>query len=54
MPHIGFLCDSYDWAWGDALFVVIDSYWHSPEPVDNFVFSHHVLGTGRGGIERAR
>jgi hypothetical protein len=89
VPHIGLLRDYYAWTWGDALFVVIDFYWHSPEPVDNvlgggektrelwkttlgdaqyawlkstleasratfkFVFSHHVLGTGRGGVERA-
>ena len=86
---IGLLRDYYAWIWGDALFVVIDPYWHSREPVDNpfggdkkhrdlwevtlgeeqykwlkatlegskakfkFVFSHHVLGTGRGGIEEA-
>lgn len=89
VAHIGLLRDYYAWTWGDALFVVIDPYWHSPEPVDNvygggektrdlwkttlgeaqygwlkqtlegskatfkFVFSHHVSGTGRGGIERA-
>lgn len=89
LPHIGLLRDYYAWTWGDALFVVIDPYWHSPKPVDNvfggggkqrdlwavtlgetqyrwlqrtlegskarykFVFSHHVLGTGRGGVEMA-
>lgn len=89
VEHIGPLRDYYAWTWGDALFVVIDPYWHSPQPVDNvygggekrrdmwavtlgeeqyrwfkealetskakykFVFSHHVLGTGRGGIELA-
>ena len=25
----------YAFEWGDALFVVIDPYWHSPFPVDN-------------------
>jgi hypothetical protein len=86
---IGLLRDYYAWTWGDALFVVIDFYWHSPVPVDNvfgggakttdlwqitlgdaqyrwfkqtleqskakykFVFTHHVLGTGRGGVEMA-
>lgn len=91
VPHIGLLRDYYAWTWGDALFVVIDPYWHSPVAVDNrlgsrekggrdlwdnslgdeqyrwlsdtlmhskarykFVFAHHVLGTGRGGIEMAR
>ena len=89
VPHIGLLRDYYAWTWGDALFVVIDPYWHSKRPVDNvygggeknrdlwqvtlgdeqyrwfkqtlesskakykFVFAHHVLGTGRGGIEQA-
>jgi hypothetical protein len=89
VEHIGLLRDYYAWTWGDALFVVIDPYWHSAVPVDNmlgggnkrsdmwgitlgdaqykwfkqtleqsnakykFVFAHHVLGTGRGGIELA-
>ena len=89
VPDIGYLRDYYAWTWGDALFVVIDPYWHSKAAVDNvlgggdkrsdlwevtlgdeqyawlrktleaskatykFVFSHHVLGTGRGGIEEA-
>jgi len=111
VPHIGQLRDYYAWEWGDALFVVIDPYWHSDVAVDNeagvkapakdgnppagregkgggkgggrgqrdlwqitlgdeqyrwlrttlteskakfkFVFSHHVLGTGRGGVEQA-
>lgn len=84
----------YSFTYGDALFVVIDFYWHSETAVDNtagakntedkkqrnlwditlgedqykwfkqiletsnakykFVFTHHVLGTGRGGIEEAR
>lgn len=105
VEHVGLLRDYYSWTWGDALFVVIDPYWHSAVPVDNeartdrhdqggmhekgekrngggkrdrweitlgdvqyqwltktlteskarwkFVFCHHVLGTGRGGIECA-
>lgn len=97
VEHIRPLRDYYAWTWGDALFVVIDPYWHSPEAVNNalgerpattpaerraprdvwaitlgdeqykwlkktlessktrykFVFTHHVLGTGRGGIEQA-
>jgi len=35
VDHIGLLRDYYAWTWGDALFVVIDPYWHSPAPVDN-------------------
>lgn len=89
VKFIGYLRDYYAWTWGDALFVVIDPYWHSKTPVDNvlrggekradmweitlgdkqyqwlketllksnakykFVFTHHVLGTGRGGVEMA-
>jgi hypothetical protein len=92
VEYIGLLRDYYAWTWGDALFVVIDPYWHSSQTVDNefgasrdqkknhdlwnvtlgdtqyawfkqtletsnakykFVFTHHVLGTGRGGIELA-
>ena len=100
VKFIGPLKDYYAWTWGDALFVVIDFYWHSPVQVDNpfqgnakphaegkpkgpgnrdlwgitlgdtqyqwfkqtleqskakykFVFTHHVLGTTRGGIENS-
>lgn len=91
VANIGFLKDYYSFEWGNALFIVIDPYWHSDIPVDNqpgtqekknrrdpwgislgdtqyqwfkntlekskarfkFVFSHHVLGTGRGGVENA-
>jgi len=92
IEFIGQLRDYYAFTWGDALFVVIDPYWHSAQTVDNqfgadrnqkknrdlwnitlgdtqyqwfrqtletsnakykFVFTHHVLGTGRGGIEMA-
>ena len=92
VEFIGQLRDYYAFTWGDALFVVIDPYWHSPQTVDNqfgagqgqkekrdlwnvtlgddqyqwfkqtletstaqykFVFTHHVLGTGRGGSELA-
>jgi hypothetical protein len=93
VEFIGPLRDYYAFTWGDALFVVIDPYWHSPQTVDNqfgadrtndkknrdmwnttlgdaqyqwfkqtletssakykFVFTHHVLGSGRGGIEMA-
>jgi hypothetical protein len=35
VQYIGMLQDYYAFTWGDALFVVIDPYWHSPVPVDN-------------------
>jgi hypothetical protein len=90
IEYIGPLRDYYAWTWGDALFVVIDPYWHSAVPVDNvrgsrehgtrdlwqitlgdaqytwlkamleasktkykFVFTHHVMGTMRGGTDVA-
>ncbi len=92
VEYIGLLRNYYAFTWGDALFVVIDPYWHSAQFVDNqfgvdrnqkrnrdlwnvtlgdaqyqwfkrtletsttkykFIFTHHVLGTGRGGIELA-
>ena len=104
IPNVGRPRDYFSWTWGDALFVTLDPYWHSKNPVDNvagvsadstqsnnktqtnpkggqktgdlwaigigdaqyawlkstletskakfkFVFAHHVMGTGRGGIE---
>jgi hypothetical protein len=98
LKSIGPLKDYCAWTWGDALFVILDNYWHSPAQVDNnfqgeargggrndpeggkardgwgitlgnaqyhwfkrtleqskakykFVFAHHVLGTGRGGVD---
>lgn len=90
IDYVGYPGDYYSFTWGDALFVVIDPYWHTSVAVDNtagkkgkgtrnlwdntlgeeqykwfkstlensnakfkFVFTHHVLGTGRGGIEEA-
>ena len=35
VENIGLLRDYYAWTWGDALFVVIDPYWHSDVAVDN-------------------
>jgi hypothetical protein len=35
VEFIGQLRDYYAFTWGDALFVVIDPYWHSNETVDN-------------------
>jgi hypothetical protein len=35
VAFIGQLRDYYAYTWGDALFVVIDPYWHSTVPVDN-------------------
>lgn len=30
-PYAGLLQDYFAWTWGDALFVVLDPYWHAPE-----------------------
>lgn len=35
VKNIGLLRDYYAWTWGDALFVAIDPYWHSPVGVDD-------------------
>ncbi|NCZ96864.1 hypothetical protein EBZ02_06870, partial [bacterium] len=35
IEHLGLPRDYYAWTWGDALFVVLDFYWHSPAYVDN-------------------
>ncbi len=95
LKGIGLPRDYFAWPWGDALFVVLDNYWHSAVQVDSgfrvggggkkaddkknrdgwgitmgdaqyqwfkktlegskakfkFIFAHHVLGTGRGGVE---
>ena len=34
---VGLPRDYYAFEWGDALFVTLDPYWHSPVPVDNGV-----------------
>ncbi|NBX34679.1 hypothetical protein EBR16_04885 [bacterium] len=97
LKDIGRLKTYCAWTWGDALFVILDNYWHSPALVDSgfgakakeskgedkknrdwwgitigdaqyqwlkktletskakykFVFAHHVLGSGRGGVDEA-
>jgi hypothetical protein len=82
VENIGLLRDYYAWEWGDALFMIIDPYWHTTtdpkKSRDNwdwtlgetqylwfrqtletssakykFVFTHHLLGENRGGIEAA-
>jgi len=35
VKYIGLLRDYYAFTWGEALFVVIDPYWHSPQTADN-------------------
>jgi hypothetical protein len=95
LPALGLRKDYCAWTWGDALFVILDNYWHSPAQVDSgfreqdlgggkgrrgqrdwwaltlgeaqyqwfkrtletsqakckFVFAHHVMGSGRGGVD---
>ncbi len=48
VDHIGLLRDYYAWTWGDALFVVIDPYWHSKALVDNLFGSRDKGGKGGG------
>lgn len=35
IPGVGLPRDYYSWTWGDALFITLDPYWHSKNPVDN-------------------
>ena len=35
IEHVGNPRDYYAWEWGDALFVTLDPYWNSKNPVDN-------------------
>ena len=46
VEFVGLLRDYYAWTWGDALFVVMDPYWHSPVPVDS------AQGSEKGGRQR--
>ncbi len=48
VEFVGLLRDYYAWTWGDALFVTIDPYWHSPAQIDAG------LGGGRGGGKGGR
>jgi hypothetical protein len=48
VPGVGRPRDYYSWTWGDALFVVIDPYWHSPVTVDNEAGSR-----AKGGKDKA-
>lgn len=51
VEHIGLLRDYYSWEWGDALFVVIDPYWHSDVAVDNEAGTKAPLRDGdRGAV----
>jgi len=44
VEFLGLRRDYYAWTWGDALFVTLDPYWHSPAQVD--------AGIGGGGGDR--
>ena len=46
LEFVGLLRDYFAWTWGDALFVVMDPYWHSPVPIDS------AQGSERGGRQR--
>jgi hypothetical protein len=49
VDQVGLLRDYYSWTWGDALFVVIDFYWHSPVMVDNKPGARGPDSGGKGG-----
>lgn len=43
VEFIGLLRDYYSWVWGDALFVIIDPYWHS---------AINVFGSDKDGVKK--
>lgn len=47
LKEIGPLKDYYSWTWGDALFVVLDNYWHSPAQVDSGLGEKGTEGKGQ-------
>ena len=51
LPSIGLRKDYCAWTWGDALFVILDNYWHSPAQVDSGFHEKDKGGNagGRGG-----
>jgi Calcineurin-like phosphoesterase len=55
LDEIGPLKDYYAWTWGDALFVVLDNYWHSKEQVDSGLHGKSGgKGAGGGGGKQKR
>src|SRR4029077_18279627 len=50
VEFLGLRRDYYAWTWGDALFVTIDPYWHSPVLVDEEIGG----GAGQKGDRRNR
>ena len=48
VEFIGLLRDYYAWTWGDALFITLDPYWHSKQPVDTML-----VGGGKGSLATA-
>ena len=48
--HVGNPRDYYAWEWGDALFVTLDPYWNSKNPVDNVAGDS--AGDDQGGTQK--
>ena len=46
---VGLPRDYYAWTWGDALFITLDPYWHSSNPVDNVAGLEDPSATKGGG-----
>ncbi len=49
VEFLGLRRDYYAFTWGDALFVTIDPYWHSPVQIDSGLGGQADRGGGRGG-----
>jgi hypothetical protein len=51
VEHIGLLRDYYARTWGDERYRGFKRTLEESQATYKFVFAHHTLGTGRGGIE---
>jgi hypothetical protein len=49
VEFLGLRRDYYAWTWGDALFVAIDPYWHSPVQIDAGIGGGEGQQDGLGG-----
>lgn len=54
VEFLGLRRDYYAWTWGDALFVTIDPYWHSPVQVDAGIGGGQGQQDGLGGAPKGQ
>lgn len=54
VEHLGLRRDYYSWTWGDALFVTLDPYWHSPVQIDAGLGGQRRDGQERGNRQEGK